>query len=158
MMRRRRPAVSPRRRFARTQAWMVATVTPTCARSTSTSRRLTLEHLHMTAAKNGGRCLATTFENGSSRVDWECASGHRWTARVQSVQCGSWCPRCAQRALGTIDGMRALAVQKGGHCLSNEYDGHRSLVTFVCAAGHRFTTTGAAVKSGVWCVDCARGA
>jgi hypothetical protein len=128
---------------------------PVCARSRSTTRRLTLGDLQLTAATNGGRCLATTFENGFSRVDWECNLGHRWTARVQGVQGGTWCPTCARRGPGTIDGMHALAARMGGRCLSTEYNGHGTLLTFECGAGHRFTTTGAAVKGGVWCVDCA---
>jgi hypothetical protein len=127
-----------------------------CSRNRPPEPRPTLENLHVTAAKFGGRCLATKLEHVTSSIPWECALGHRWTTRTARVR--TWCPTCAFRILGTIDAMRAFASRMGGRCLSTEYNGPRTLLTFECAAGHRFTTTGAAVKSGVWCIECAPGA
>jgi len=66
----------------------------------------------------------------------------------------SWCPRCAPRSRGSIDGMRALAAARGGRCLSNEYFGHKTVLLWQCVGGHLFKASGMAVKSGAWCPSC----
>jgi hypothetical protein len=59
-------------------------------------RRLTLEHMHATAAEQGGRCLSKKFVDVHTKLRWECAEGHRWWAEPAAVRHhGTWCPRCA---------------------------------------------------------------
>ena len=50
--------------------------------------------------------------------------------------------------------MRALAAERGGECHSRAYQNHNDPLLFTCARGHSFSTTGMAVKSGVWCPTC----
>lgn len=118
--------------------------------------RLTIEDMHATAAAKGGRCLSELYRNNRDRLRWQCALGHVWKALVGNVRARSWCPTCAQRFPGTIDGMRALAAAHDGRCLSTEYTSHKSMVSFECKSGHRFRLRGVAAKSGVWCPECSR--
>jgi len=83
-----------------------------------------------------------------------CASKHRWESKGMSVRAGRWCWKCAHAIVGTIDGFRAYAVEQGGECLSEEYEGLRTMLRFRCRRRHRFELVASAVKSGVWCPSC----
>lgn len=59
-------------------------------------RRLGIEHMHQMAAERGGRCVSRRFVDAETKLQWECAEGHRWWARPTVVRCaGTWCPHCA---------------------------------------------------------------
>ena len=57
---------------------------------------LDLEDLQGAAAFRGGRCLSETWDRDLfAPVEWECAFGHRFTARPNTVlKGGHWCPEC----------------------------------------------------------------
>ena len=93
--------------------------------------------------------------NTKTHLRWQCHDGHEWDAVPASIRAGHWCPICANRHCGTIDGMRALAAERGGTCRSRAYQNHHEVLRFTCARGHDFIATGMAVKSGVWCPTCA---
>lgn len=107
------------------------------------------------AAERGGKCLSDEYNGVRAIYEWECARGHRWEASGQVIRSGHWCRECAHAIVGTIDGMRAHAVELGGVCLSTEYIGQRTMLQFRCKARHRFELMGSAVKTGVWCPRCA---
>jgi len=127
---------------------------PTCAKAIGSRPKLTLADLRATARERGGRCLAEVYVNNKRPVSWECARGHRWNASPNRVRQGSWCPTCAHRLPGTLGGMRALAADQGGRCVSRSWNDHRKPLRFVCAAGHRFSALASAVRTGVWCPRC----
>jgi len=128
----------------------------TCRWHTSYSRaRLSIENMRETAAERGGQCLSDTYHGSKVRLRWRCARGHTWWAHPSRVRQGSWCPECAHSARGTLDGMRALANDRGGRCLTTTWNDHREPLRFECARGHHFRVLGRAVKTGVWCPSCA---
>ncbi len=130
---------------------------PECARWSSHSRaRLSIADMHHTASERGGACLSRTYHGNRVRLRWRCARGHRWWAHPNRVRQGSWCAVCSMLARGTVEGMRALAVERGGRCLTRTWDDHRRPLHFECAHGHRFHALGPVVKSGVWCPTCPR--
>jgi nucleoside-diphosphate-sugar epimerase len=57
---------------------------------------LDLEDLRGAAAFRGGRCLSEAWDGDMfSPVEWECAFGHRFTAKPTTVlKGGHWCPEC----------------------------------------------------------------
>jgi hypothetical protein len=57
---------------------------------------LDLEDLRGAAAFRGGCCLSETWDGDLfSPVEWECAFGHRFTAKPNTVlKGGHWCPEC----------------------------------------------------------------
>jgi hypothetical protein len=128
-----------------------------CRRSTGPRPEVTLEDMKAAAAERGGACLSRQYFNSDTPLRWQCARGHEWEAVPGSVRGrGSWCPTCASSVPGTIDGLRAWAADLGGRCLSTEYDDPRTPLRWECRRGHRFQTLAKAVKSGVWCPQCAR--
>lgn len=116
--------------------------------------RLGIADMQDVAARRGGRCLSDTYVNSETKLRWQCHAGHEWDGRPSQIRHGHWCPICAHRHRGTIHGMRALAAERGGECLSRVYLNHGDPLQFVCARGHAFTATGRAVKSGAWCPTC----
>lgn len=119
-----------------------------------TNQRLSIVDMQEVAASRGGRCLSDTYVNNRTQLRWQCHDGHEWDARPASIRSGHWCPVCAYRHRGSIDGMRALAAERGGTCRSRVYQNHSDVLRFTCARGHDFTATGMAVKSGAWCPNC----
>lgn len=116
--------------------------------------RLSIVDMQEVAQSRGGRCLSDTYVNAVTRLRWQCHDGHEWDAIPASVRSGHWCSICARRHCGSIDGMRALAAERGGKCRSRVYHSSKDVLRFTCAKGHEFTATGTAVKSGAWCLEC----
>lgn len=127
----------------------------TCAKAKGGRPRLTLQEMQHTAAERGGQCLSDVYVNNKQRLLWRCARGHEWLASGNRVRQGSWCPRCKYSVRGTLGGMEALALERGGRCLSRSWNDHRKPLRFRCVHGHVFELIGSAVRTGVWCPRCA---
>lgn len=56
--------------------------------------KYTIESMQDLAAKRGGRCLSTEYQNTNSNLEWECFQGHTWKAVPGNVLGGTWCPQC----------------------------------------------------------------
>lgn len=52
--------------------------------------RDTIEEMHRIGRELGGKCLSDTYVNSKTKLLWECAEGHRWTAIPSSVKGGRW--------------------------------------------------------------------
>ena len=56
---------------------------------------LTIEQMQTIAKERGGKCLSKKYVNSKTKLQWECAEGHRWKAVQYSVRSlGTWCPKC----------------------------------------------------------------
>lgn len=124
------------------------------ARKGKSHPQLSILDMQELAASRGGECLSEFYANNYTRLRWRCNAGHEWDALPSQVRQRTWCPICSKARPGSIEGMRVIAAEHGGQCLSREYLGVQDRLEFCCARGHRFTTTGAAVKTGVWCPTC----
>ncbi len=65
-----------------------------CARCASDALKLGIERMREIAAERGGRCISETYVNSATRLEWECARGHRWFAKPNTITQGHWCARC----------------------------------------------------------------
>ena len=129
-------------------------------------RRDTIENMKVLARLRGGECLSDEYPDSSSPLLWRCQEGHEWWALASSVRDtpkrrGSWCGRCAYIAAGrsqrcSIESMHAIAKERGGRCLSNEYVTSHTHLTWQCRNGHVWKATPTNVKKGRWCPTCAR--
>jgi uncharacterized Zn-finger protein len=118
-------------------------------------RTLTIEEMQAIAAKRGGRCLSTRYVNANTKLEWECAEGHRWLAIPNSVKHGTWCRMCAVRAMSlSLADIEHAAAERGGRCLSPEYVNGTTPLLFECTTGHRWQATSAAIRAGHWCPQC----
>ena len=84
---------------------------------------VTIEGLWHMAAGRGGKCLSKRYVNATTKLEWKCASGHRWKTLPQIIRGGSWCPTCAPAARRQhfLDAADKLAKQSGGRCISAKY-------------------------------------
>jgi hypothetical protein len=87
-----RGAACPACRSSRRASWTA----PSSPRA-----RPTLALLREIARTRGGSCLASEIDGARTKVPWKCSAGHEWSARIDAVKRGSWCPRCARN-----DGVR----------------------------------------------------
>lgn len=135
---------------------------PVCAHN----KRLNLEEMRQVAKERGGTCLSTSYKNASTPLLWVCKHGHHWKACAANVKSGprrkgSWCRECynGRRRFHerlSITAMRDLAIERRGACLSPEYLGSKSKLTWKCELGHRWQAAPSYVVQGTWCPMCAR--
>ncbi|WP_157378867.1 hypothetical protein [Burkholderia ubonensis] len=117
----------------------------------------TLADMQAIAATRGGSCLSKRYVNAKTRLEWECAEGHRWLAIPHSVKRGTWCKICAVQAMrGSLDDVQRAAKARGGRCMSKNYVNATTPLLFECAVGHRWSTTPGGIRSGKWCWQCYR--
>ena len=117
-----------------------------------------LQRLQNHATTKGGRCLATSYVNRSTRVWWECGDGHRWQATSNNVlNHQSWCPQCAKaRQRITLQQLQDFARAQGGQCLSKKYRNSHEKLSWQCQLGHTWDATAANIlHGGTWCPECA---
>jgi hypothetical protein len=128
-----------------------------CRRGQGKSRRrLSIEIMRQLALERGGVCLSERYTGIYDDLRWRCAQGHEWVTKAINVRRGGWCPSCSYSVLGTLERMRALAVERGGRCLTTKWNDHQQALHFECGRGHRFRLRSNIVKSGVWCPICPR--
>jgi hypothetical protein len=65
---------------------------PTCR--TEDRRRQGIESMRVIAAERGGQCVSNTYVDNNTKLEWECARGHRWWARPRQITMGNWCAQC----------------------------------------------------------------
>lgn len=54
-----------------------------------------LEEMQEIARSRGGKCLSEKYINIITKLEWECAEGHRWWATPNNViKLNSWCAKC----------------------------------------------------------------
>lgn len=128
---------------------------PICSRKRAgLKRRFNLEDLKSLAAKKGGKCLAEKYKLSTVPIEWQCALGHKWLARTNSVRRGSWCSKCAGVERKGLDDLIELAKANGGECLSQSYQNSSTKLSWRCKAGHIFQSTPHTIRSGHWCSKC----
>jgi hypothetical protein len=115
-----------------------------------------LEKMRAAAEAHGGVCLAQAYAGRLARYRFRCARGHEWETEGGLVLSGHWCKRCAHDQLrSTLAQMQAVALARGGRCLSTEYRNSRVKLTWECHRGHVWEAVPGSVKQGTWCPNCA---
>jgi hypothetical protein len=118
-------------------------------------RKLTLEEIRQDAARRGGRCLAESYVDSLTLMDWECAEGHRWRAVAHSIRQGHWCKRCAdERLRHSLAALHAAAAERRGRCLASGYTNSQAKLEWECERGHTWRASFNSIKQGSWCPEC----
>ena len=119
-----------------------------------------LQQLHAIAAARGGRCLAAEYAGAGTPLPFACAHGHQWKARPADIRQGTWCKRCATKAVNdkvrlTIELMHSMARERGGECLSYTYTDAVTKLRWRCGqCGHEWDAAAFAIRRGGWCPPC----
>ncbi len=122
--------------------------------SNHSTKRLTIEDMHKTARKMGGKCLSVDYITCQIPLTWQCVKGHIWQAAPSNIRSGYWCPVCSHFQKLTLAEMQKIAAHRGGKCLSTVYANAHTKLTWQCAKGHVWRAKPEAVKRGTWCQKC----
>lgn len=126
---------------------------------------LTLESLNKIAKQRGGKCLSSFYSNSKTPMNWQCKTGHRWSAPASRIiHLKTWCPKCAvdkrvsKMRMG-LDYLQKLAADRGGKCNAKSYKNSTEKIEWECQVGHKWKTVVASVvgsknKIGSWCPYC----
>ncbi|ULU23593.1 hypothetical protein [Dyella terrae] len=131
----------------------------TCFVEQSTERKFLKDGMMRIRAKaqeRGGQCLDTAYEGTNARYRFRCGKGHEWQAAGASILDGGWCRICFDRGrrLG-MDAAHAVARERGGQCLSTEYENANARMHWLCHRGHAWYATLGSIRAGHWCAECA---
>lgn len=111
--------------------------------------------LRSLAKARGGKLLSNEYNGVDVKLEWECSCGNIWKTKPEVIKRGSWCPICSGNVSHTIEGMRKLANQKDGVCLSLKYVNAHTKLKWKCSKGHEWMATPHNVKNvGTWCPKC----
>ncbi len=78
---------------------------PTCR--TEDRQRQGIELMRLIAADRGGICVSEHYVDNNTKLEWECARGHRWWARPRQVSsAGNWCAQCQYLSQITLEKTR----------------------------------------------------
>lgn len=115
-----------------------------------------LNGMREVAAAWGGACLSTAYRGYKVPLEFRCAAGHRFPMLAKAVRMGHWCIDCAyDRAIThSLEEARAIALERGGVCLSRRYVNNREKMHWRCEAGHTWLACLENVLRGDWCQTC----
>jgi hypothetical protein len=120
-------------------------------------RKYSIKEMRSFAKEKGGECLSKEFKNSQELLEWQCSFGHIWKASFGNINSGNtWCPFCAGRNK-TIEDMRTIAEERGGKCLSSDFQGVKSPIHWECAFGHKWIAVPESIIDGRWCPECSKG-
>ncbi|MDC1157670.1 hypothetical protein OAU07_06860, partial [Alphaproteobacteria bacterium] len=127
-----------------------------------------LEEIKSICESNGGICLSEQYINQSTKLDFQCAKGHRWSTVPSVIKLqGSWCPHkdCSGKKVSEsrLDWsskieVERICLQKNGNLIAvNRTKGNRGRQEFLveCQVGHQWKTFANTLRKGHWCQKCA---
>lgn len=122
-------------------------------------KRHSVDFMRKTAAERGGLFLSETYANNYTYYEWQCGSGHRWSAQSSEILKGRWCPACCYaKKRVSIARLREHAQSRDGKCLALEYKNNHTKILWQCAKGHEWMACPRDVisKRQRWCPKCGK--
>jgi hypothetical protein len=121
-----------------------------------TKKIITLKDLQELAISRKGKLISTTYVSYKNKLIWECASGHRWEARINDIKNKhSWCAICSGKSKPDISTLINFANNKDGKCLSKIYKNCSDKLSWQCKFGHIWKASWTHIKhSDSWCPAC----
>jgi hypothetical protein len=106
------------------------------------------------AERKGGQLLSKEYINGNTKLLWQCAKGHQWSATgMMVIHANSWCPHCKGMYKNITD-MQVLAKKRGGVCLSKKYINSKTKLKWQCNKGHQWMSAPYNIIDNCWCPTC----
>jgi len=148
---------------------------PSCAyEKKGELQRLGIDAVREKARQNGGECLSDNYANANDKGWFRCKEGHEWETSYKGVLYGdTWCPECwaALKKAGLnkegkfvprslprkieLEYCQEFAEERGGRCISVEYDGARGPLEWQCDKGHEWEASLHTMEQRVsFCLEC----
>jgi hypothetical protein len=109
------------------------------------------------AEEREGLCLSKKYVSRREKMLWQCSEGHQWEAKFAHIKnSNEWCPKCSKyQNRYSIEDCNKVAEERGGKCLSNEYNNSREKLLWQCSEGHQWETCFDHIKNHKsWCPYC----
>lgn len=117
-------------------------------------KKLNINDANDIAIKNNGECLSIICNGSVDKLLWKCHLGHIWSARLNNVRMGQWCRICRSGII-TIEQVKALAIARGGECISKSIvNGQSKTLKFRCKFDHEWVASYTDIRDGTWCQVC----
>ena len=118
-----------------------------------------LEEIKKIAEEKGGKCLSEVYINKNTKLSFECAKGHSFESRPETIKRGQWCFKCAHEKLGeskrlSIEYFRDIVAKRRGVLLSETYLSTRIKLKIKCERGHTWMAVPSTLQAGNWCPEC----
>lgn len=114
--------------------------------------------MNLIASQRGGSCLSEEYLGARTPLLWQCKLGHEWMASPVSITSrNSWCPYCAGQRTenASIEYMQKIAKDRGGDCLSKDYNNSKTKLLWCCSKNHSWEAIPLnVVNKGSWCPFC----
>lgn len=123
---------------------------------TANYREAMLAGMRNVAIAWGGACVSAAYKGYLVPLYFRCEAGHRFPMLAKAIRMGQWCIECAydRAVIHSLDEARAMAISRGGRCLSRRYLNTRDRMRWRCEAGHTWSASLEAVLRGDWCQAC----
>jgi hypothetical protein len=110
-------------------------------------------------------CLESAWRGVAASYRFRCLVGHEFVrsprhgigpqGALGCFECVGEATRRKKQLADGLEQLRAISMQHGGECLSEQYLGYAQRYGFRCAQGHEWSTVGSNVFRGSWCGQCA---
>ncbi len=98
------------------------------------------------------------YVNTQTKTTFECAQGHQFDAKPNSIRNGRGCPDCSGLIKLTTSEIESWLLEDGrGIKLVGEYMNNHTKTTFECAHGHQWSAQLTHIKGGSGCTVCSPG-
>jgi hypothetical protein len=122
---------------------------PKCAQR----KKYTIDEVKEFAQTKGGECLSNTYKRARGILKWRCENHHEFNASFSNVNTNnSWCPECKKDK--QFKKYKDLAIDRGGKCISESYDGAHLKLRWKCDKDHEWMATPNSINQGSWCPEC----
>ena len=121
--------------------------------------RSKIQQIHKLVESHGGKLISTTYINKKSRIEVECASGHRWKTTA-TILANHWCKKCSDIENGkkrklALSKLQEFAQTHGGKCLATEAANSGQPIKWECELGHIWLARpNDVLNKGTWCAIC----
>jgi len=121
--------------------------------------KINIKTLQSMAQHYGGKCMSKEYVDVHLPLQWMCENGHTWDSSYEIVNQGGWCRQCLRRQKyndNYLEKVKAIAISKGGKCLSTQYIDGKHKLDWQCAEGHKWSVIPIGiVHYNTWCGKCA---
>lgn len=135
---------------------------PRCSASERVkSRRKSTEDYHVLAASRGLTWLGTEVKSVTTKTQWQCPNGHKWTTTFNVIANGSGCPHCsranaAEKLRLTASDFHDLASANNLVWLGTTIPYSHEKTDWRCMKGHVWRTGYNVILQGSGCPICGR--
>jgi len=117
------------------------------------NKKIKLQEVQKAFEQEQYRLLSTQYKNAHTKLDWECAKGHKGSSTWNTFQRGQRCPECCNKKRHTTEEVQSL-FEKEGYSLLSKYKNFHSKLGYECPNKHKGSIAFSMFLQGQRCAKC----